>query len=174
MVSLIHWILNQFLGLSEDGLVSKDIVVPSVFEWKTKDRSEHLYVGGARLGSVYYSGVIPKGDPNVWGASCDLPGIRNNLERFEHKDDARKAVEALAAQWLEKLPLIELVEQIENHPVRLHHDDSVRFYHFTSYLIGTRTDLDDAFVAAQTHEEFNEILDNDMATRNAMPLSMLP
>lgn len=37
---------------------------------------------------------------------------------------------------------------------------SIRYERLVKYLCGTRTDLDDAFVACQSKEDFDHLLDN--------------
>jgi hypothetical protein len=47
--------------------------------------------------------------------------------------------------------------------------DALRYRWLVQYLIGPRTDLDDAIVAAKTKGEHDAILDADMMATNCLP-----
>lgn len=47
--------------------------------------------------------------------------------------------------------------------------DAVLYRWLVQYLIGPRTDLDDAIVAAKTKDEYDAILDADMMAPNCIP-----
>ena len=47
--------------------------------------------------------------------------------------------------------------------------DALRYRWLVAYLIGPRTDLDDAIVAAKTKDEHDAILDADMMATDCIP-----
>ena len=52
---------------------------------------------------------------------------------------------------------------------RVNAGDALRYRWLVRYLIGPRTDLDDAIVAAKTKEEHDAILDADMMATTCIP-----
>ena len=52
------------------------------------------------VGSVFYSGCVPRGDPKRYAAKCRLPGIKSLLGYYETLDSAKGMVEKAVHHWL--------------------------------------------------------------------------
>ena len=53
------------------------------------------------VGTVVWSSVA-QDDPLTWQAGCRLPGIKNDLGRFEESSDAKRKVEQGVTHWFRK------------------------------------------------------------------------
>lgn len=61
---------------------------------------EDAFLGKWRIGSISWDAALKRGDPKKWRASCDLPGIKQNLGNFEKVEDAKAKLEKAAEFWL--------------------------------------------------------------------------
>lgn len=69
---------------------------------------DKLYVGKVKVGSVFQTAFVSKGDKKNIQASCFLPSIKENLGRFETKEEAcakvEKAIKVFFSLLLKELP----------------------------------------------------------------------
>lgn len=69
---------------------------------------DKLYVGKVKVGNVFQTVFVAKGDKKNIQASCFLPSVKNNLGRFETEKEARekveKAIKVFFSLLLKELP----------------------------------------------------------------------
>ena len=72
-------------------------------EWlkqQTRYSDSHVCMLGKWIvGSVYYDGMVTKGDPCVYKATCLLPGIKDILGHYQSREEAKAVVEKSVMHW---------------------------------------------------------------------------
>lgn len=69
------------------------------WEIDPKENGELCKVAKWVVGSVFYSGCIPRDDPKKYAAKCRLPGIKSLLGYYETIDSAKVMVEMAVHHW---------------------------------------------------------------------------
>lgn len=57
------------------------------------------YVGKWPVGSVFYDGMVSRGDPKVWKAVAALPMIKITEKHYERREQAMSIVVAVVKYW---------------------------------------------------------------------------
>lgn len=74
------------------------------FKWEKQtgkhQTGEWLRVGRVVIGSAFYDGTGPSGDPNKYAVDCLLPGIKRAADRYDTLDAAKERLERMARAWL--------------------------------------------------------------------------
>lgn len=78
--------------------------VPSRARWE-RDPGQYaigsvLMLGRWMIGRADDDGMVERGDPKRWKASCYLPGIKRDLGRFATGEEARERVEKAVKVWM--------------------------------------------------------------------------
>lgn len=70
-------------------------------EWvKLPDNHDVLFLGKWRVGGVYYSGMVSKGDLNKYKAYCTLPGIKEVIGHYATVEEAKSRLERAVKHWI--------------------------------------------------------------------------
>jgi len=63
------------------------------FKWKKTRQGEALFIGKVKVGAVFHTVFVAKGDPKNIQANCFLSGIKGNLGKHENETQAKNRVE---------------------------------------------------------------------------------
>ena len=75
--------------------------------WKPSVLGNHCYLGKYRVGGVFYSGLVSKGDPNKYKAFCELPGLKPVIGHYDTKEKAQQTLERAVIHWIKGAELNE-------------------------------------------------------------------
>ncbi len=68
--------------------------------WKPSYGGVDCFLGKYKVGGVFYSGMVSKGDPNKYKAFCELPGLKPVIGYYSTQEEARQKIESAVLHWV--------------------------------------------------------------------------